>query len=62
MSTSGLASALAPSGGSTASFLSSLDFRDALRGDHLIDTIFVAVLILVGLVAAGLAWRRSIRD
>lgn len=62
MSTSGLASALAPSRGATASFLSSMEFREAFQGDRLIDTLFVAVLVLVGLVAAGLAWRRSVRD
>ncbi len=62
MSTSGLTSALAPSGGSTASFLSRIDFAEALEGDRLIDTLFVAVLVLVGLIAACLAWRRSVRD
>jgi hypothetical protein len=39
-----------------------LDLGDFLQGDRLIDVVFVAVLVLVGLFAAGVAYKRSVDD
>ena len=38
------------------------DVRDLFEGERLMDTLFIVGLLLVGLVAAGVAWRRSVDD
>lgn len=45
-----------------ASHAAAVGLDELFQGDRLIDTLFVLVLIVAGLVAAGVAWKRSMID